>query len=214
MSKESIIVEHGNDTVSIRRMKQMLQGERNKWQKCIPLASMPNDFTTLLTYSVVDPLDNTKTVTHSFKPGDRIIVADTENGEADYDNLVVYTLLKFYTENETQKAMWAPGGGGGASGAAAYTPTLNSAPTSSTTTYTYKGKTRQFEIGQFCRVANAQSNTGYDFYQLYDLTTSGNTTTATWKSSTVSPTYDALTHTVIFPTASGVTVDNHTVVFS
>ena len=106
------------------------------------------------------------------------------------------------------------GAGGGGDASASYTPTLNAAPTSSTTTYTQDGKTKKFEIGQFCRVANAQSNTGYDFYQLYDLITSGNVTTAVWKSTTLQPTYDASTHTVVFPTGSGVSVDGHTVVFN
>ena len=53
--------------------------------------------------------------------------------------------------------------------AAAYTPTLSSAPTSSTTTYTKDGETLPFEIGQFCRVADASMDTGYKFYQLADL---------------------------------------------
>ena len=64
-------------------------------------------------------------------------------------------------------------------GGSAYVPTLNSAPTSSTTTYTKDGQTVDFEIGQFCRVANQGG--GYDFYQLYDLTTAGDVTTATWE---------------------------------
>ena len=64
-------------------------------------------------------------------------------------------------------------GGGGA-----YVPTLNAAPTSSTTTYTKDGQTVDFEIGQFCRVAKQGGE--YDFYQLYDLQTESNVTTATW----------------------------------
>ncbi len=79
---------------------------------------------------------------------------------------------KFLREDGT----WdVPAGGS----AAAYTPTLQSAPTSSTTTYTKDGQTVDFEIGQFCRVANQDG--GYDFYQLYDLTTADNVTTATWE---------------------------------
>jgi uncharacterized protein (TIGR02145 family) len=118
MAQDSIIVEHGGETITIERMKQLLQGERNKWQKCVVLAQMPNDLTSLLTYSVVDPLDDTKTVTHSFKEGDRIIVTDPENGDEDYDNLVVYTLLKLYKEGNTDKALWAPGGAGAGGGGA------------------------------------------------------------------------------------------------
>lgn len=58
-------------------------------------------------------------------------------------------------------------------------PTLNAAPTSSTTTYTKDGQTVDFEIGQFCRVP--KTGGGYDFYQLYDIVTESNVTTATWK---------------------------------
>lgn len=61
-----------------------------------------------------------------------------------------------------------------------YTPTLLTAPTSSTTTYTKDGKTKDFEIGQFCRVADANAETGYRFFQLHDLVTENNTTTAVW----------------------------------
>ena len=63
-------------------------------------------------------------------------------------------------------------------GGSSYVPTLNAAPTSSTTTSTKDGATIDFEIGQFARVAVTG---GYDFYQLYDLVTSNNVTTATWE---------------------------------
>ena len=66
---------------------------------------------------------------------------------------------KFLREDGT----WAEPEGGG------YTPTLNAAPTSSTTTYTKDGQTKDFIIGQFCRVADATMDTGYKFYQLADL---------------------------------------------
>lgn len=72
---------------------------------------------------------------------------------------------KSNTDYDTE---WGEGGGGG--GAAAYTPTLSSVPTSSTTTYEKDGVTVNFEIGQFARVANASSSSGYDLYQLYDIT--------------------------------------------
>ena len=78
---------------------------------------------------------------------------------------------KFLREDGTWEV---PAGG-------AYTPTLNTIPTTSTTTYTKDGQTINFEIGQFARVANADSPSGYDMYQLYDLTTSGNVTTAKWE---------------------------------
>lgn len=66
--------------------------------------------------------------------------------------------------------------------AAAYTPTLQSAPTSSTTTYTKDGQTVDFEIGQFAKVVNQDNPTGYDMWQLYDLITENNVTTAAWRS--------------------------------
>lgn len=79
---------------------------------------------------------------------------------------------KFLREDGT----WSvPAGGGGA----AYTPTLTNAPTSSTITYTKDGQTVNFEVGQFCRVANL--NGKYTFYQLYDLATELNVVTATWQ---------------------------------
>lgn len=61
-----------------------------------------------------------------------------------------------------------------------FVPTLLSAPTSSTLAYTKDGNSVDFVLGQFCRVANAQSSTGYDFYQLQNLVTSNNVTTASW----------------------------------
>lgn len=75
------------------------------------------------------------------------------------------------TENFLREdGTWAkPAGGGGA----AYTPTLNAAPTTSTTTYTKDGQTVNFEVGQFARVAVTD---GWDMYQLYDITNG----VATW----------------------------------
>jgi len=62
---------------------------------------------------------------------------------------------------------------------AGYVPTLQAAPTSSTTSYTRSdlpsgSQTVSFVVGQMCRVAVTG---GYDFYQLKDV--SGNT--ATWE---------------------------------
>lgn len=82
---------------------------------------------------------------------------------------------KFLREDGT----WQEPAGGSA---AAYTPTLQSAPTSSTTTYTKDGQTVDFEIGQFARVANQDNPTGYDMWQLYDLVTENDVTTAVWRS--------------------------------
>ena len=62
---------------------------------------------------------------------------------------------------------------------AGYVPTLNSAPTTSTLTYTRAdlpsgSQTVSFVVGQMCRVAVTG---GYDFYQLKDVTSG----TATWE---------------------------------
>ena len=73
---------------------------------------------------------------------------------------------KSNTDYDTE---WGAGGGG-----ASYTPTLDSAPTSSTTTYVKDGETVDFEVGQFARVANGN---GWDMYQLYDVTNG----VATWE---------------------------------
>ena len=51
-------------------------------------------------------------------------------------------------------------------------PTLSSAPTSNTLTFTDNGVTRSFKVGYMCRVADSSAEHGYKFYQLYDI--SGN----------------------------------------
>ena len=51
-------------------------------------------------------------------------------------------------------------------------PTLSSAPTSSTLTFSDNGATRPFKVGYMCRVADSSAEHGYKFYQLYDI--SGN----------------------------------------
>ena len=48
-------------------------------------------------------------------------------------------------------------------------PTLSSAPTSSTLTFTDNGATRSFKVGYMCRVADSSAEHGYKFYQLYDI---------------------------------------------
>lgn len=48
-------------------------------------------------------------------------------------------------------------------------PTLSSAPTSSTLTFTDNGVTRSFKVGYMCRVADSSAEHGYKFYQLYDI---------------------------------------------
>ena len=61
-----------------------------------------------------------------------------------------------------------------------YVPTLQSAPTTSTLTFSLEDNTINFEIGQFARVADQSEATGYKFYQLYDITESNNVKTAHW----------------------------------
>lgn len=118
MAKESIITDHGSDVINMARAKQLLQGLKDSLNKTIQLETIPQDWTSLLAYAVEDPLDSTKTVTKTFKVGDRVIVTDQENGDEEYDHLVVYTLVKLYKDGNTDKALWAPGGAGGPGGAA------------------------------------------------------------------------------------------------
>lgn len=61
-----------------------------------------------------------------------------------------------------------------------YVPTLGSAPTAATLTFTLEGNTVNFQIGQMARVADQNEASGYKFYQLDDLVVSGNSTTAVW----------------------------------
>lgn len=67
---------------------------------------------------------------------------------------------------------------------ATYVPTLNSAPTANTTTYTRvidgTNETIDFVVGQFCRVV--KQGGGYDMWQLINLVTESNVTTAVWRS--------------------------------
>ena len=47
---------------------------------------------------------------------------------------------------------------------ALHVPTLSQAPTSSTLTFVENGTTKQFKIGDICRVADSSSKYGYKFY--------------------------------------------------
>jgi len=58
--------------------------------------------------------------------------------------------------------------------------TLQSAPTSSTTSYTVNNVAINFSIGDEVRVVDQDSDLGYTFYKLYNLVTEGNVTTAVW----------------------------------
>ena len=57
-----------------------------------------------------------------------------------------------------------------------HVPTLSQAPTSSTLTFVENGTTKQFKIGDICRVADSSSKYGYKFYQLYNIASNR----ATW----------------------------------
>jgi hypothetical protein len=98
-----------------------------------------------------------------------------------------------------------------------YVPTLNAEPTSSTTTYTKSGQTKSFEIGQFCRVADANEDSGYKFYQLKDLTTVSDVTTAAWEEAgkgSDGPVYNEATRSIDFPAGYNISYDetNRTVI--
>lgn len=60
--------------------------------------------------------------------------------------------------------------------------TLQSAPTSSTTSYTINNVSFNFSIGDEVRVVDqdAEDTGGFVFYKLYNLVTEGNVTTAVW----------------------------------
>ena len=58
--------------------------------------------------------------------------------------------------------------------------TLQSAPTSSTISYTINNVNINFSIGDEVRVVDQDSDLGYTFYKLYNLVTEGNVTTAVW----------------------------------
>ena len=58
--------------------------------------------------------------------------------------------------------------------------TLQSAPTSSTISYTINNVNINFSIGDEVRVVDQDSDLGYTFYKLYNLVTEDNVTTAVW----------------------------------
>lgn len=95
---------------------------------------------------------------------------------------------------------------------AEYVPTLNATPTSATVTYTKDEATINFVIGQFARVPNANSPSGYILYQLVDL--SGDPIAASWKQvgsgDNISPVYDGTTRSLTFPAGSSAGYDSQT----
>lgn len=62
-------------------------------------------------------------------------------------------------------------------GRSSFIPTLQSAPTSSTTTFTLGTDTISFRVGMMCRVADQTAPNGYIFYRLIDVTSG----VATWE---------------------------------
>ena len=90
----------------------------------------------------------------------------------------------------------------------AYTPTLDEAPTSATTTYTdTDGSTNTFAIGQCCRVWDADEE-DYIFYRLYDMADG----VATWREAdgggTKLPTDVILSSPVSFGVTANTYLDN------
>lgn len=59
-------------------------------------------------------------------------------------------------------------------------PTLSSAPTSSTLTYTVDGASRFFKTGYMCRVKDSSAEHGYKFYQLYNVIAKPTGLNAVW----------------------------------
>ena len=121
----------------------------------------------------------TLAVTHTTLDGTTVTEAAKEiylNGSALEANIIQAGASILLRYNGTQFDII--GGAGANSGSSFYTPTLNDTPTESTLTYTKDGKTYDFEIGQFCRVADASAPLGYKFYQLFDIAQNG--TVAKW----------------------------------
>ena len=123
------------------------------------------------------PTSSTTTYTRDGATKDFVLgqLARVANSAGGYD---FYQLIDLTLENSTPVATWRESGEGGG---ASYVPTLLSAPTSSTLTYTKDGKTKSFEIGQLCRIADNTAGSGYTFYMLKDLVTESETTTASWE---------------------------------
>ena len=59
-------------------------------------------------------------------------------------------------------------------------PTLSSAPTSSTLTYTDDGVTHLYRAGYMCRVRDSSAEHGYKFYQLYNIIGTSTGIKAVW----------------------------------
>lgn len=59
-------------------------------------------------------------------------------------------------------------------------PTLSSAPTSSTLTYTDNGVAHLYRVGYMCRVKDSSAEHGYKFYQLYNITSNTTGIKAVW----------------------------------
>lgn len=159
---------HESEAVNVGGLKAAIQEYKSTYNTLVTLQAEPSE--TTLTYT-----HNGNT--YDFKIGDDVRVKDTSAGTQRSNDYVYYRLYDIVTENGVKTAFWdivGAGSGGGAS----YTPTLSSEPTESTLTYVKDGKTMPFEIGQFCRVADASAPLGYKFFQLFDIAENG--TVAKW----------------------------------
>ena len=58
-----------------------------------------------------------------------------------------------------------------------HVPTLNAAPTENTTQWADGNYTVSFDVGDYCRVEDAESDLGYKFYRLFNINSDG---TAVW----------------------------------
>lgn len=139
---------------------------------------------------------------YNFKIGDEVRVPDL-NVPTGNHGYIYYKLFDLVTIEQTTTAFWCAIGAGSSEGGSFYTPTLAQAPTESTLTYTKDGQTLAFEIGQFCRVADAGAPLGYEFYQLYDLAQNG--TVAKWNAcpTKMTPTYTPPTPSLTPPVYTG-----------
>ena len=178
---KGIVIE--NNTVSIDDTVEVV----------ITLNSAPTSST--LTYTK-------NSIQYNFKVGDEVRVPDL-NVPTGNHGYIYYKLFDLVTIEQTTTAFWCAIGAGSSEGGSFYTPTLAQAPTESTLTYTKDGQTLAFEIGQFCRVADADAPLGYEFYQLYDLAQNG--TVAKWNAcpTKMNPTYTPPTPLLTPPVYTG-----------
>lgn len=105
--------------------------------------------------------------------GEEWVDTGETGGQEDVD------LNNYYTKPEVDEKFKENG---------AIIPTLPVAPGESTTTWTDEEEIYNFKIGQFARVIDAKQETGYRFYQLYDISSDGK---AKWNETGIE--YDVVT---------------------